>query len=312
MITGLKKILNFFRSPKIPGVEGTPNQWSLYEVTCAGLLLYKIQLIEQVIDIDDPLFTGPNYDKLKKEFWFKKLVEMVNSMDNQVYKDWGVANTNYATKNVHELLIQVLDISLQAPLSVRSDECSALFNFVYNKSNGGFSEVINDAEGGPQQYALRNSFHQVIDKLTNPLVETKRAFLNQQVKKIDYTKDSTSGTVELQDGTVIEADCIINCSGVVASQSINFTQGTIDAGRDFVQQKSTMGSTIKTFVSYDKPWWRVKDAPEKSFAGYVGAIQNTTLFEKEYPKDSTNTIWFYDVSYQEEMLNEKPIYTLMV
>jgi hypothetical protein len=57
MITGLKKILNFFRSPKIPGVEGTPNQWSLYEVTCAGLLLYKIQLIEQVIDIDDPLFT---------------------------------------------------------------------------------------------------------------------------------------------------------------------------------------------------------------------------------------------------------------
>jgi hypothetical protein len=272
-------------------------------------MLYKISLIEKIIDIDDPLLKGSNYDQFRHKFWFKNLEAMLHSMDNQVYKDWVIENTDYVTESAHELLNQVLDLSIQA---IKSDECSSLFTFVYNKSNGGFAEVINDAEGGPQQFALRNSFHQVIEKLINPLIESKRAFLNQQVNKIDYTKDSTSGTVELFDGTVIEAECIINCSGIVASQNINFTQGTIDQGRDFVQQKSTMGSTIKTFISYDTPWWRVKDAPEKSFAGYVGAVHNTKVFNEEYPKDTTNTIWFYDVSYQKPMNNEKPIYTLMV
>ena len=73
-----------------------------------------------------------------------------------------------------------------------------------------------------------------------------------------------------------------------------------------------MGSTIKTFICYEKPWWRVKDTPEKSFSGYVGAVQNSKMFDEEYPKDKTNTTWFYDVSYQKEMLNQKPVYTLMV
>eukprot|EP01080_Neovahlkampfia_damariscottae_P012602 gene12602-6422_t len=305
-----QKMVYDFRTQKIPGVDGVPNQWSLYEVACAGLLLTKIQLYEQVLDINDPLFKGEYYKQFQNESWFKELNQMVNDMDNQIYADWATANTKFAD-SAQELLIQVLDISIQAPLSIKSNECSTLFSFIYNKSNGGFQEVINDAEGGPQQYALRNSFNQVIQKIDAPLINSKRAFLNKTVKKIDYTKDSTSGTIELSDGTIIEADQIINCSGVVASQNISFTPGTITDGRNFVQTKSTMGATIKTFFAYEKPWWRVKDSPSESFSGYVGAVQNSKVFNQEYPKDPTNTTWFYDVSYQAQILDEKPVYLLM-
>ena len=146
MISGMLYLFSFFfnlfyyRTPIIPSIQGIPSQWNYYEVLCAGLLLVKIQLIEQLIDIEDPLLKGEYYDEFRDEGWFQNLEEMVHEMDNQVYAEWGKENVKFASENVQETLIQVMGISIQAPLSVKSEQCSTLFSFLFNKSNGGFSE----------------------------------------------------------------------------------------------------------------------------------------------------------------------------
>lgn len=183
---------------------------------------------------------------------------------------------------------------------------NALYWWWYNKGNGGYLQVINDVQYGPQQYFLQCTFHELINLIAQDLFKEKRIYFNKVVKKIEATKDSGKAKITLADGTVLNGKYAVVAMSPNTAGKIEYTEGTISEARKLFMSQS-MGRTAKAFLVYKKPWWRNYEHPEKSYSGYVGCLMNAS----DYTKDNINIMWCMDNSLEFPIGGLPPLYTIM-
>jgi len=238
----------------------------------------------------------------------------------------------------------LIEITVQAPLSVTSKEMSALAFCDYAKRNSSVLYLINDAAGGPQQYICKSSFQSVLNTLAAEEILKGRIIVGAPVKDIstpegkDYVE---GGVVTLLDGRQIKAKQIsVMMSPNTVGRRISFGTNNelLSTQRNLYQTEGTvMGKTFKWFATYKKPFWREpgtymvdgKEVKRPAYNGYVGTSGNTGAYNKKYSPfrlkpigkpnaepeglcaeddelNPANVIWMMDVSNDDE-----EVYTLM-
>ncbi|AKT38502.1 flavin monoamine oxidase family protein [Chondromyces crocatus] len=235
------------------GIGGIPPQMDVWTVIAVMLLIQEIETIEQAVNVAEPWASAPEIlalDQITLEAWFSR--------------PWIPSDAK-----------QLVTISVQALLSAEASEVSALYFFWYCACSGGFLHMINDGEGGPQQYYLSTGLNTLLERIAKPFRD--RIHLGSPVERITQVNPSKGARhveVTLQDGTVWKAGKVIVAMSPSTAGRIAYDPPLDEGRRRLLQVK--MGRTIKCRVFYDTPWWR--DSNGRNFSGYAGAADSPVMW----------------------------------
>ena len=130
-------------------------------------------------------------------------------------------------------------------------QMSFLFFLFYLKSGDNY-ETLNAFENGAQAYLIKETFHHVTVRLAEEIAN--RIILEAPVTKI--VQDAQSVTVISEKGKW-RADSAIVAVPLPLSVRIQYSP-PLPPERDLLAQHMPMGSVIKCWVAYQKPFWRDK------------------------------------------------------
>lgn len=153
---------------------------------------------------------------------------------------------------------QDIGISCRALLCAEAHEVSFLHFLFYIKSGGGF-ESLTTATHGAQRWLFDGGVHQVAARLAESLVAGSLV-LGQPVRRIERRR----GTVRIgADAFTAVAKAVVVAVPPGLAARIDYAP-PLPALRDGLTQRLAMGSVIKCFIAYERPFWRD--------AGYNGLV----------------------------------------
>jgi monoamine oxidase len=152
---------------------------------------------------------------------------------------------NAKVKSVRNLLRANFRTIIQA----EDFQVSFLYFLFYIRS-GDTIETLFGIKDAAQAFRVREGLYSVTEKLAAELGESM--VLEAPARRV--SQDPTSITVQSSKGAWIADYCVV---AVPPSLSVRIAYDPpLPAGRDILAQRMPMGSVIKWYVAYEKPFWR--------------------------------------------------------
>lgn len=264
------------------GIKGVPPELGLAGALAFLGLLAEMMLIEIQIDTLEP-WTGP--EELLK-------LDKVSIRDWMDQKEW-----------VPDAVKDLLQLSVEALLSVETDEISIYFLLWYSACNNGFLTAINDDTAGPQQYWLKEGVGKLAERYAEPIRDriTQGVF----VDRIDLTGENARVTTRT--GEVLEARKVLVAMSPHTAGRITYVPEP-PAGRRALMSMP-MGRTLKCQVFYRSSWWH--DVDGTHFNGYGGGSNKRVLWSMDNSpppeaNDDTHVLMTFTVGAQCDALGPNP------
>lgn len=194
---------------------------------------------------------------------FRKLVAQIDctapwnhpdaqALDTLTVEQWLIQNVkSRRLKQLYRLLCYSL-------FCAESSQISMLFFLHYIKSGDGFDVIVSADSGGAQNYLFHGGVHQIAGKMAEELADTLT--LNAPVHKIDWSE--TGARIHTGDATYAARQAIV-CVPPPLLPKIAF-EPALPQPKMALHAKLAMGSAIKYWVVYERPFWR-----ERGFNGSV-------------------------------------------
>jgi monoamine oxidase len=194
---------------------------------------------------------------------FYNLVRELNKLTEQVPLDapWTMPRAEefdaitpedwLAAKTKNKALLSAMKLTTRTDFTADPSQMSFLYFLFYLKSGDNF-ETLNGFENGAQAFLIKETLHHVAERLAEGL--GNRVVLEAPVRKI--TQDAAGVTVISEKGDW-RGDSTIVAVPLPLSVRIEY-QPPLPAERDLLALHMPMGSVIKCWVVYEKPFWREK------------------------------------------------------
>ena len=197
------------------------------------LALYRIEKDGESVSLDTPYKAkyAEEWDSMTVESWAKKHIH---------------------TKSVHE----ILDLYMESVFAASPRDMSFLF----------FLSTLHNSKGpvygieGASAYRVDGGLSQLCERIAEDLKGS--IILNCPVKKVSQSKEKV--ILQTATSSYSARKAIITIPPVLASQISFFPP--LPPKRDKLHQRMPMGSAIKTFAIYKKPFWKAN--------GFSGKIIN--------------------------------------
>jgi monoamine oxidase len=171
------------------------------------------------------------------------------ALDVMSVEEWK--RTNLESEYLRHLFDQVV----RTEYTIEPKDFSMLFLLYSIRSAGGFEDLI-DLEGGNHTLRLKAGMQALCTKLADSLGDRVR--LNCQAYELEH---SAEGVRVIAEGAIINAKRAIIAIPPNQAQRIDFDP-VLPRRRMKLMQRLEMGSVIKCFAIYDRPFWR--DRPLKA------------------------------------------------
>jgi monoamine oxidase len=153
-------------------------------------------------------------------------------------------------ENVHdETLLRMMNAEVRGTLTAEPWQVSLLYFLFYCRSGNSFEELAK-YDNGAQMYTVPGSMHQVSAAIGKELGDS--LVLEAPVTSISH--DSAGVTVVSEKGTWQGAHTIVALPLPLSSR-IRY-QPPLPPEREALTEQMPMGSVIKYWVAYEKPFWR--------------------------------------------------------
>ena len=198
--------------------------------------------------------TQSEYDRLVQEL--NRLTEQVpleapwsmpraEEFDAITLEEWLDSNTK------NETLRSAFRLATRTDFTADPSQMSFLYFLFYIKSGDGY-EKINGFENGAQAFVIKETMYHVAERLAEKVKDA--IVLEAPVKKI--TQDADGVTVSSEKGEW-HGDSAIVAVPLPISVRIEY-HPPLPAVRDLLAQHMPMGSVIKCWIAYERPFWREK------------------------------------------------------
>ncbi len=147
-------------------------------------------------------------------------------------------------------LALTLTLITRSVFCAEPDDLSLLHWLFYMKAGGGIDSLISAEAGGAQHLMVAGGLHQVAQRLGDELGDC--IHYDEPVHAVEQDADSVRVTTAK--GVHLASRVIIAIAPPLAS-AIHFTPALPHA-RDALHQRMPMGSVIKAWIAYDRPFWR--------------------------------------------------------
>ncbi len=144
----------------------------------------------------------------------------------------------------------ILTLITRSVFCAEPDHLSLLHWLFYMKAGGGIDSLISAEAGGAQHLMVAGGLHQVAQQLADELGDCVR--YGEPVHAVD--QNATGVRVTTAKGVHNTHRVIIAIAPPLAS-AIQFSPALPHA-RDALHQRMPMGSVIKCWIKYDRPFWR--------------------------------------------------------
>jgi monoamine oxidase len=144
----------------------------------------------------------------------------------------------------------ILTLITRSVFCAEPDDLSFLHWLFYMKAGGGFDSLISAEPGGAQHLMVAGGLHQVAQRLADDLGDA--LVYGQAVLAIE--QDESGVRVTTSTGVHTTSRVIVAVAPTLAS-AIHFSPA-LPHVRDALHQRMPMGSVIKCWVAYDRPFWR--------------------------------------------------------
>jgi len=189
-------------------------------------MLAKLNALVERVPPNSP-WTAPNADEL----------------DDITLEQW-------LRENVHnETLLRMMSAEVRGTLTAEPWQVSLLYFLFYCRSGNSFEELAK-YNNGAQMYIVPGSTHQVSAAMGEELGDS--LVLEAPVSSI--SQDSAGVTVVSEKGTWQSAHTIVALPLPLSSR-IRY-QPPLPPEREALTEQMPMGSVIKYWVAYEKPFWR--------------------------------------------------------
>jgi monoamine oxidase len=195
-------------------------------------LVYRLTALSDSIDPERP--------------WSHPKAEQFDSMTLQTWLD-----QHTHTDGAMSFMVSLV----RAIFCAEPADLSFLFSLFYLRS-GGNLEALSTSRNGAQQRLFVGGVHQLARRMAEQLGE--RVILNSPVT--DVAQDAQGVTVTSATASYRAKTLIVAAAPALAAK-INYSP-LLPHKRDALTQRMPMGSVIKVWIAYSKPFWR-----EKGFSG---------------------------------------------
>lgn len=215
------------RFDRAPGEDfdralGTPNRLRLLKLN------WELERVMKRLDVTAP-WNHPKADAL----------------DGQTVASWVAGKTSSA--DVRDLMNMVCE----AVFCTEARELSFLFFAFYCKAAGGLLVLLAGGPGGAQNFLFDGGLHAAAQHLAEGLGDDLR--LEAPVVAVEQDGDRVSVTTE--SGDAVTATHLIMATPPPLAAQITWEPG-LSQDRRRLLEKQTMGSTIKAWLAYERPFWR--------------------------------------------------------
>jgi monoamine oxidase len=209
---------------------------------------------------------------------YDRMVAKINALVEQVPTDapWTAPNAEeldditmeqWLRENVHnDTLLRMMNSEVRGLLTAEPWQVSLLYFLFYCRS-GDSLEVLAKYDNGAQMYLVPGSMHQVAAAIGKELGDS----LVLEAPVTGISQDSAAVTVVSEKGTWHGAHAIVALPLPLSSR-IRY-QPPLPPEREALTEQMPMGSVIKYWVAFEKPFWRehgmnglmFTDTPPSSF-----------------------------------------------
>ncbi len=189
-------------------------------------LLGKLNALVAQIPIESP-WTAPHAEEL----------------DDMTVDEWFRANTQ------NKAVLSLMTMETRATFTAETYQMSLLYFLFYLRSGNNFDKIMS-FKNGAQAFHIPGSMHQLAPKVAAELGNA--LVLQAPVKEI--AQDDKGVTVVGDRGTW-RADYAIVAIPIPLSARITY-RPELPPERDILAEHMPMGSVIKYWVAYEKPFWR--------------------------------------------------------
>jgi monoamine oxidase len=144
----------------------------------------------------------------------------------------------------------LFDLFVRSLLCCEPAQVSMLFFLFYIKGGGGLELMIKGGEGGAQNLLFHGGVHQIAARLARELGDRVR--LSSPATAIEWDADGVTATTP---AGAITARRAIVATPPGLTNAICFTPDLPHDKRGLLQRQN-MGSCIKIWIAYDRPFWR--------------------------------------------------------
>ena len=205
----------------IDGIFGARDALSYFSVR------RKIKALSAEIDCEEP--------------WAHRKAE---ELDATTVEQWVCA------KIKSERLRQLYRLLCFSLFCAEASQVSMLFFLHYLKSGDGFNVLISADEGGAQNFLFHGGVHQIARKMSEELGDRVR--LEEPVSAIEWSDDRA--TVRTTKGQY-DAKRVIVCVPPTLVAKLDFSP-PLPQPKAALHNRLIMGSAIKYWVVFDRPFWR--------------------------------------------------------
>ena len=164
--------------------------------------------------------------------------------DRETVASW--MNRNIRDRTVRE----VVDFTVKSVFCAESNELSLLFWLFYLKALGGLEVATQGGPGGAQNQLCVGGLHQLATGLAEPLGEA----LHLSEPAVSVTQTDSGVTVRTA-GATYRAKRVICAVPPTLLEHIDFLP-KLPTPRQQLLQRQVMGSCIKIWVAWERPFWR--------------------------------------------------------
>lgn len=143
-----------------------------------------------------------------------------------------------------------ITFQVRSLLCVEPEDVSVRFFAFYLASGDGAQTLLSAGPGGAQNFAVEGGLAQLPAMLSDDLGD--RVQLNCEVRAITQHADNVR--VSFEGGAISARRCIVAVPPTLAAQ-INWSPD-LPHRRDLLTRRMAMGSVIKVWLAYKRPFWR--------------------------------------------------------
>lgn len=157
----------------------------------------------------------------------------------------------FDAKTQNRTLRSLFQLTTRTDFTADLSQMSFLYFLFYLRSGDNF-EMLNGFENAAQAFVVKETLHELAARVAEQLGKT--IVLDAPVRKI--TQDARGVTVSSEKG-IWRADYAVVAIPLPLSVRIEY-QPALPPKRDLLAQHMPMGSVIKCWIAYEKPFWREK------------------------------------------------------
>lgn len=173
-------------------------------------------------------------------------------LDGSTVEQWAQENVRSAS------IRQTFRLICLSLFCAEASQVSMLFFVHYVKSGEGLDVLLSQSEGGAQNILFRGGVHQIARKIAEELGDILR--LSEPVSRVDWSNHEV--VVQTKGGEYRAKSLILAVPGPLLPK-IDFDP-PLPMNKQILHQRSHMGSVIKYWIGYERPFWR-----ESGFNGLI-------------------------------------------